>query len=60
MPLLEIGAIVLALLVIAILGNLWFHFVEAILDRIRRLCHRKKEPPVWHPFPPEQDNREDS
>ena len=59
MPLMEIGTIVLVLLVIVILGNLWFHFVEAILERIRRLFHRKKEPPAWHPLPREQENRED-
>lgn len=59
MPLMEIGAIVLVLLVIVILGNLWFHFVEAILERIRRLFYRKKEPPAWHPLPPEQENRKD-
>ena len=59
MPLMEIGTVVLVLLVIVILGNLWFHFVEAILERIRRLFHRKEEPPAWHPLPPEQENRED-
>ena len=59
MPLMEIGTIVLVLLVIVILGNLWFHFVEAILERIRRLFHRKKESPAWHPLPPEQEDRED-
>lgn len=58
MPLKEIGAIVLVLLVIVIVGNLWFHFVESILERIRRLFHRKKEPPAWHPLPPEGEDQD--
>lgn len=58
MPLMEIGAIILVLLIIVIVGNLWFHFVEAILERIRRLFCRKKEPPAWHPLPPEQEDDE--
>ena len=32
MPLGEIGAILLFLLVVFIFGNLWFHFIEAILN----------------------------
>ena len=50
MPLMEIGAVVLVLLVIVILGNLWFHFVEAILERIRRLFHRKRSRRRGIPF----------
>lgn len=60
MPLKDIGVIVLVLLAVVIVGNLWFHFVESILERIRRLFHRKKEPPAWHPLPPEQEDREDT
>ena len=40
MPLEEIGAILLFLVVVFILGNLWFHFIEAILKRIKSLFHR--------------------
>ena len=58
MPLKEIGAIALVLLVIVIVGNLWFHFVESILERIRQLFHRKKEPPAWHPLPPEGEDQD--
>lgn len=60
MPLKEIGVIVLGLLAVVIVGNLWFHFVESILERIKGLLHRKKEPPAWHPLPPEQEDREDT
>lgn len=58
MPLMQIGAVLLALLVIVIAGNLWFHLVESVLERIKGLFQRKKEPPAWHPLPPEED-RED-
>lgn len=55
MPLGAIGAFCLVLVVIFIVGNLWFHFVESILDRIRRLFTRRREPPAWHPLPPEEE-----
>ena len=50
-----LGAFLLALVVIFIVGNLWFHFVEAILDRIRKFFRGHQEPPAWHPFPPEDE-----
>ena len=55
-----LGAFLLALVVIFIVGNLWFHFVEAILDRIRKLFRGRQEPPAWHLFPPvdEEENKE--
>lgn len=31
-------------------GTLWLHFMESILDRIRRLVTRRWEPPVWYPL----------
>ena len=46
------GAFMLVLVLVFIAGNLWFHFVEALLARIRQLfTHR--EPPAWHPLPEE-------
>lgn len=60
MPLGEIGAFLLVLLTVFIVGNLWFHFVESILDRIRRLFTRRKEPPAWHPLPPEKNEQRDT
>ena len=50
MPLMEIGTIVLVLLVIVILGNLWFHFVEAILGRIGGLSPGKRSRRRGIPF----------
>lgn len=47
----EIGAILLFLVVVFIFGNLWFHFIEAILRRIKKLFTRHKKSPAWHPLP---------
>ena len=52
-----IGAFLAVLMLVFILGNLWFHFVEAILERIRRLFARRRKPPVWHSLP--REDRED-
>lgn len=60
MPWKEIGGILLLLVVLVIVGNLWFHFVESLLGRIRRLFTRRREPPDWHPLPPEQEEDRDA
>ena len=58
MPLKEWGAILLLLVIVLIVGNLWFHFVEAILSRIKKLFARRGDPPAWHPLPPEEDEKD--
>lgn len=50
-----LGAFALLLVVVFLFGQLWFHLVEAILSRIKRLFSRRREPPAWHPLPPEED-----
>ena len=55
----EIGACLLVLVAIVAVGNLWFHFVEGILERIKGLFTRRKAPPAWHPLPPEQEDEYD-
>ena len=50
-----IGAFCLVLAGVFIVGNLWFHFVESVLDRLRRLVARRREPPAWHPLPSEEE-----
>ena len=56
MPLREIGAVLLVLVVILVLGNLWFHLVEGVLGRIKGLFSRHREPPAWHPLPPDEED----
>lgn len=50
-----LGAFALVLVVVFLFGQLWFHLVEAILGRLRRLLSRRREPPAWHPLPPDED-----
>ena len=57
MPFGEMGALLLLLVAVFVFGNLWFHFVEAILNRIKRLFPRRKEPPAWHTLPPDEEDR---
>ena len=54
MSLEAMGALLLALVAVFALGRLWFCLVEAALERIRRLLLRRREPPPWHPLPPEE------
>lgn len=42
MPIGEIGAFLLFLVIVFIVGNLWFHFVEAILRQIKSYLHVTK------------------
>ena len=50
-----LGVFALVLIVVFLFGQLWFHLVEAILSRIKRLFSSRREPPAWHPLPPEED-----
>ena len=56
----ELGAILLVLTVVVLLGNLWFHLVEGLLDRVKRLFTRHREPPARQPLEPEQKDDEDT
>ena len=49
-----IGAFLLVLVILFALGQGWFHLVEAVLEKVRRLF-RPKDPPAWHPLPEEED-----
>ena len=52
----EIGAFLLFLFAIFVFGNLWFHFSEAILKRIKKRFMRRKEPQAWHTLPPDKED----
>lgn len=49
-----IGAFLIVLVAVFVFGNLWFHLVECVLGRIKGLFTRRKDPPAWHPLPPEE------
>lgn len=57
MPFGEIGALLLFLAAVLILRNLWFHFIEGILNRIKKLFTRRKKTPAWHTLPPDEEDR---
>ena len=44
----EIGAFLLVLVIVFVLGQVWFHLVESVLEGVRRRFFRSKEPPAWH------------
>ena len=49
----QLGAALLALVILFVAGRLWYALVETGKDAlIRRLLPRKKTP--WHPLPPEE------
>lgn len=54
-----IGAFLAVLIVVFVMGNLWFHFVESLLARIKRLLTRRSDPSAWHPLPPDQEEPRD-
>ena len=56
MPLGEIGAFLLVLVAVFIFGNLWFHLIEAILNRIKKRLTRRKQPPAGHTLPPDEED----
>ena len=59
MPWDELFWMFVLLTVLAIFGQLWFHFVDSILERIKAVFTRHKEPPAWHPFPSDSESDDD-
>ncbi|MBM6926474.1 hypothetical protein [Pseudoflavonifractor phocaeensis] len=59
MPLEKILACLLVLVVIVAVGNLWFHLVESLLEKVKGLFTRGKSPVSWHTLPPEESGGED-
>lgn len=49
----------LVLIVVFVIGNLWFHFVESLLERIKHLLTSRRDPPAWHPLPPDEEKSRD-
>lgn len=54
-----IGAMALLLIVVFVVGRIWYSLVETVLGGLKRLLGRKQPPDVWHSFAPEDDQRED-
>jgi hypothetical protein len=55
MPVGEMGAFLLFLMIVFLFGNLWFHFIETILRQIKKLFTRHKNS-SWHPLPPDKED----
>lgn len=55
MPRGQMGAVLTVVVVVFVVGHLWFHIVEGVLGGVKRLFSRKKGPPAWHTFPPDDD-----
>ena len=54
----HLGALLLALVVLFVVGCLWYALVETVKDALaRRLFPRKEEP--WHLLPPEEKEPRD-
>ena len=54
-----VGTFLLVLIVVFVIGNLWFHFVESLLERIKHLLTSRRDPPAWHPLPPDEGDSGD-
>ena len=54
-----IGAVLIVLVIVFIIGQVWFYLVEGALGGLKRLSFRKKQPPAWHPLPPEQQKEDE-
>lgn len=50
-----IRAVLLVLLIVFILSRIWFHFVEWLLNFIKRIFSKKTNKPAWHPLSEEQE-----
>ena len=52
-----VGAMLAVLVVVFIVGQVWFHVVEGVLGGLKRLFGKEK-PATWHTLPPEQEKED--
>ena len=48
MTLKMIGAVFIVLLILVIFGNVWFYFVDGLIDRVKGMLFRSQKPENWH------------
>ena len=53
----QMGAFLLALVMIFVVGRLWYALVETVKDAVLRRFLPGKEQP-WHPLPPEEEKED--
>ena len=53
----QVGAVLLALVILFVAGHLWYALVEMVKDAIARRFFRKTGP--WHPLPPDEGDSGD-
>ncbi|MBM6830046.1 hypothetical protein H9X85_09530 [Anaerotignum lactatifermentans] len=53
----EAGILFLVMLGMVIFGQMWFRFVEGILEGLKKRLFPSKEPVSWHPLPKEEENK---
>ena len=54
-----ISAFLLVLVGVFIFGTLWFHLIESLLGRIKRLFTRSGDGDAWHSLPTDQADDRD-
>lgn len=57
MPIGEIGAFLLVLVIVFICGELWLRFIEALLQQTKKLFTRHQKSSAWHPLPPDKEDQ---
>lgn len=55
MPWGQIGAVLAVLVIVFVAGNLWFHFVEALLSQLKKWLLKNKKQTAWHTLPSKQE-----
>lgn len=55
-----LGAFLLVLVGIFVLGNLWFHLVETLLNWVKRCLIGDRETGAWHPLPSDPEEEKDA
>lgn len=55
----SIGVAILVLSAVVIVGNIWFHFVDGIIEKIKYYLFGRNKQHNWHTLPPDEDDKND-
>ena len=52
-----IGAVFIVLLILVIFCNIWFYFVDGLIERVKHLFFKNKKPQNWHTLEDIDENK---
>ncbi len=55
----QIGMVLVFLIILASAGNIWFYFVDGIIEKIKCIFYQGNQKENWHTLPEDDSNKKE-